>query len=127
MVMIVGYQIAKPPLSRKKATRSRRRVMSHGLPSGIMSGATKASWRPSGSRKPSMTVAILGGLLTRKRVLIPEGIGVDGLIQCVRQGDGTGIVRVEAVVREPVLFLDCEHGPGATRRHTSASSRHALR
>ena len=28
------------------------------------------------------------------------------MIQCVSQGDGTGIVRVEAVVTEPVLFID---------------------
>ena len=49
------YQISKPPLLRKKGTRSRRRLMSHGLPLGIMPGATKARWRPSGSRAPSMT------------------------------------------------------------------------
>jgi len=34
VVVIVGYQIAKPPLFRKNAIRSRRRLMSQG-PSGI--------------------------------------------------------------------------------------------
>ena len=53
-----------------------------------------------------MTARFSAVMLTRKRVLIPEGIGVDGLVQCVSQGDGTGIVQPEAVVREPVLFLD---------------------
>ena len=31
--------------------------------------------------------------MTRERVLILEGIGFDGLIQRVSQGDGTGIVQ----------------------------------
>ena len=30
----------------------------------------------------------------------------DGMIQRVRQGDGTGIVQAEAVVTKPVLFID---------------------
>ena len=91
MVVIVGYQIAKPPLFRRNAVRSRRRLMSHG-PSGIWKRIAKRCDHPEADRFLH-DVEILGGLLTRKRVLIPEGIGVDGLIQCVSQGDGTGIVQ----------------------------------
>ena len=63
--------------------------------------------------------------MTRKLVLmLEEGISFDGVIQRVRQSDGTGIVQAASVVTEPVLSSICEHGPGATRKHTPASSRH---